>query len=119
MSEDKLKLSGELVKLLEVRSGTGKTGKAWTSQDFLVDTGASYNPEVCFGVFGQEKVDELSALKVGQHVVIYFNLKSNEGKNGGYFTSAQAWRIEAFTEESNNASNDASNDSEDGSDIPF
>lgn len=107
MSEDKLKLSGELVKLLEVRSGTGKTGKAWTSQDFLVDTGASYNPEVCFGVFGQEKVDELSALEVGQHVAISFNLKSNEGKNGGYFTSAQAWKIEA-----GNASSNASNDAE-------
>lgn len=110
MSEDKLKISGEIVKFLEVKSGTSKAGKAWTSQDFVIDTGASYDPEVCIGVFGQEKVDELSEYKAGQNVEVYFNVKSRAWQDK-YFTSLQAWKI--------NASNNASNDDDDSDQIPF
>ena len=90
---EELKLKGKIVKILEAESGTSKAGKSWIKQNFVIDTGASYNPEVCFEVFGQEKVDNLQKYnKVGQEVEVSFNISSRE-YNGKYFHNLSAWKI--------------------------
>ena len=92
MSEE-LKINGKIVKILEAESGTSKAGKSWIKQNFVIDTGAKYNPEVCFEVFGQEKVENLQKYnKVGQDVEVSFNISSRE-YNGKYFHNLAAWKI--------------------------
>ena len=54
-----LTLRGKLSRKLSVESGTSKAGKDWQKQSFLVDTGSQYNPEVCFQLFGEEKIQML------------------------------------------------------------
>jgi len=90
---EELKLKGKIVKILEAESGTSKAGKSWIKQNFVIDTGATYNPEVCFEVFGQEKVDNLQKYnKVGQEVEVSFNISSRE-YNGKYFHNLSAWKV--------------------------
>ena len=43
-----MEIKGRITKKLEVETGTSKAGKSWQKQSFVVDTGAEYNPEVCF-----------------------------------------------------------------------
>ena len=60
MSE--LKIKGKIVKILEVEKGTSKAGKEWQKQNFVIDTGGKYNPEICFQLFGDEKIENLKSI---------------------------------------------------------
>ena len=73
-----LTLRGKLSRKLSVESGTSKAGKEWQKQSFLVDTGSQYNPEVCFQLFGEEKIQMLSHHNEGDQIEVSFNLSSRE-----------------------------------------
>ena len=91
-----LSVKGKLSRKLSVESGTSKAGKEWKKQTFLVDTGAQYNPEICFQLFGEEKIEMLNHHNEGDQVEISFNLSSKEF-NGRYFHNIDAWRIESLS----------------------
>ena len=90
------KLVRKLSRKLSVESGTSKAGKEWKKQTFLVDTGAQYNPEICFQLFGEEKIEMLKHHNEGDQVEVSFNLSSKEF-NGRYFHNIDAWRIESLS----------------------
>ena len=58
MSEQ-LKVTGTFIRVLEEESGTTKKGLEWKKQNFILDTGNKYNPEICFQLFGQDKINLL------------------------------------------------------------
>jgi len=91
-------VKGKLSRKLSVESGTSKAGKEWKKQSFLVDTGSQYNPEICFQLFGDEKIEMLNHHNEGDQVEISFNLSSKEF-NGRYFHNIDAWRIENLKNE--------------------
>ena len=88
-----MKVNGKLVKFLEVQKGTSKAGKEWMKQEFVIDTGGEYNPEVCVSVFGEDKVKALKQFKEGQELEVEINIYSREYK-GKYYHSIDAWKIE-------------------------
>ena len=89
-----LTAKGKLSKKLNIESGTSKAGKEWKKQSFIVDTGSQYNPEICFQLFGEEKIEMLNHHNEGDTVEVSFNLSSRE-YNGRYFHNVDAWRIES------------------------
>ena len=93
-----LSVKGKISSKLSVESGTSKAGKEWKKQSFLVDTGAQYNPEICFQLFGDDKIAILEHYNVGDQVEVSFNLSSREW-NGRYFHNVDAWKIEKTGEE--------------------
>ncbi len=90
-----LSIKGKLSRKLNVESGVSKAGKEWKKQSFLVDTGAQYNPEICFQLFGEEKIEILNHHNEGDEIEVSFNLYSREF-NGKYFHNIDAWRIESI-----------------------
>lgn len=88
-----MKVNGKLVKFLEVQKGTSKAGKEWMKQEFVLNTGDDYNPEICISVFGKEKVEGLKQFNEGQQLEVSVNVYSREWK-GRYFHSIDAWQIE-------------------------
>lgn len=95
MSE--LTIKGIIVKVLDNENGTSKAGKDWIKGGFVVDTSAQYNPEVCFSVFGQEKLDSFKdAMQVGKSVEVAFNVSSREF-NGKYYHNLDAWKVTGAT----------------------
>ena len=93
-----LQKTGVITEILPVEKGTSKAGKDWQKQSFVIDAQSEYNNIICFGVFGDEKVENLNKYnKVGDTVTVSFNVSSNrwapEGKDVKYFTSLDAWRI--------------------------
>jgi len=105
-----MKVKGKLVKFLEVQKGTSKAGKEWMKQEFVLNTGDEYNPEICVSVFGKEKVDGLKQFSEGQELEVEANVYSREWK-GRYFHSIDAWQIEVAGGESQ--------ESESSNDLPF
>ena len=87
-----LAVKGRITKVLSIETGTSKAGKEWKKQSFVVDTGAQYNPEVCFSLFGDEKVEMLRNYGEGQEVEVAFNVSSREF-NGKYYHNLDAWKI--------------------------
>jgi len=97
MSE--LKVKGKIVKILEVEKGTAKSGKEWQKQNFVIDTGAKYNPEVCFQLFGDEKIENFEKYnKLNQEVEVSFNVSSREYK-GKYYHNLDAWMVKSASAE--------------------
>ncbi len=88
-----LEMKGKIAKVLDAQSGVSKAGKEWIKQSFVLDNGNKFNPEVCFNLFGQEKVDMLNDYKLGDEVEIAFNLSSRE-YNGNYYTSCDVWKMQ-------------------------
>ena len=93
-----LSVKGKISSKLSVESGTSKAGKEWKKQSFLLDTGAQYNPEICFQLFGDDKIAMLEHYNIGDQVEVSFNLSSREW-NGRYFHNVDAWKIEKIGEE--------------------
>lgn len=108
-------LKGRITKILKVESGTSKSGKEWKKQSFVIDTGAKFNPEVCFSCFGDDKLDMLSNYKEGQAVEVSFNVSSREF-NGKYYHNIDAWSIKAIQEQ---AKEDDAPASDDTDNLPF
>ena len=94
-------VKGKLSRKLSVENGTSKAGKEWKKQTFLVNTGAQYNPEICFQLFGEEKIEMLNHHNEGEQVEVSFNLSSKEF-NGKYFHNIDAWRIETIDSNTQN-----------------
>ncbi|MEE2953621.1 MAG: DUF3127 domain-containing protein [Bacteroidota bacterium] len=88
-----LSIKGKLSTKLSVESGTSKAGKEWKKQSFVLNTGAQYRPEICFQMFGEEKMEILNKFSEGDEIEVFFNLSSQE-YNGRYFHNIDAWRIE-------------------------
>jgi len=89
-------IKGKLSRKLSIESGTSKAGKEWKKQSFLLDTGAQYNPEICFQLFGDDKIEILTQHNEGDQIEVSFNLSSKEF-NGRYFHNIDAWRIERIS----------------------
>ena len=98
-----LTISGKITQILEVESGTSKAGKEWKKQNFVVDTGAQFNPSVCFNLFGEEKIGVLQSFAVGQDVEVAFNVSSREF-NGKYYHNIDAWKISAASDSAGSGS---------------
>lgn len=90
-----LSVKGKISQVLQLESGTSKAGKAWKKQSFVVDTGAQYNPMVCFSLFGEDKIAMLSNCTAGQEVEVAFNVSSREF-NGKWYHNIDAWKIDVL-----------------------
>ena len=117
-----LSIKGTLKTVLDTESGTSKAGNEWKKQSFILDTGSQYNPEICFQLFGDEKIQLLKEYNEGDQIEVSFNLSSRE-YNGRYFHNIDAWRIEKINESKTNINEseipqfNSSNNEED--DLPF
>lgn len=89
-----LSVKGRITNVLEVESGTSKAGKEWRKQSFVIDTGAQFNPSVCFSLFGDDKINMLRDFGSGQEVEVAFNVSSREF-NGKWYHNIDAWKITA------------------------
>lgn len=80
-----------LLEILDKKEGVSSKGNAWINVDFLVNTGAQYDPNVAFNAFGKT-AEEIFELPIGSTFDIEYNLKSRE-YNGKYYTNAQVWSV--------------------------
>ena len=116
----KLSIKDKITKKLEIESGTSKAGKEWKKQSFIIDTGSQYNPEICFQLFGEDKIQILENYNEGDKVDVSFNLSSRE-YNGRYFHNVDAWRVESIEDTSSTNNEDLPNfeSSSEEDDLPF
>ncbi len=119
-------ISGTVIKLLELQTGTGKNGP-WKKQEFVIEVPGTYPKKVCFSLWG-EKITQFP-FQEGDDITVYFDLESREHSNRWY-TEARAWKVEKKLKEDKvpppaqedfpSGGNDAFGDTLPGSDdLPF
>lgn len=88
------KFKGKIIAISEVEKGNSSKGKEWQKITFLVEelTG-KYPQKAAFVLFGEDKVSGFKQ-KVDDIVEVDYNISSNEYK-GKFYTSLNAWRVEA------------------------
>lgn len=88
-----LEIEGTIVRKMAVQKGESARGP-WSKQDFIIEyQEGSYPSQVCFNVWGEEKVHDLEKHQIGDHVKVSFNLNSRE-YNGRWYNDIRAWKIE-------------------------
>lgn len=87
MSE--MNISGKVVQVLPIQTGTSKAGNPWQKQEFILEQGGQYPRKVCISLFG----DNVAKIpQVGQDVMVSVDIDSREF-NGRWYTEIKAWNI--------------------------
>lgn len=85
-----LNISGIVLNILPLQTGTSKAGNQWQKQDFILETGGQYPRKVCICLFG-DNVTKFP-LQVGQSVTASVDIESREFNNRWY-TDVRAWNV--------------------------
>lgn len=85
-----LAISGVVLSILPLQSGTSKAGNQWQKQDFILETQGQYPRKVCICLFGDNV--EKFPLQVGQSVTASLDIESREF-NGRWYTDVRAWNV--------------------------
>lgn len=93
MNDNQNTLSGKVIKILELISGDSKRnpGEKWYRQEFVIETYAQYPRQVCFQIWGEDKI-KAANLQLGEDVTVTFELSSREYMEKWY-TSAEARNV--------------------------
>ena len=89
---NQLSIQGKLLKKINPESGIRKDGRGWKKQNFILKTENTFNNEICFQLFGEEKMAILNQIEIGEKIEVFFNLSSRE-YNGKYYHNIDAWKI--------------------------
>lgn len=89
----KMEISGKIIWASEPRSGVSqRTGSAWKSQDFVIETHEQYPKRCVFGVFGEDRLKEFN-INVGDELTVSFDIDAHEYQ-GRWFNNLRAWRVQ-------------------------
>lgn len=84
-----MNISGKVVQVLPIQTGTSKAGNPWQKQEFILEQGGQYPRKVCISLFG----DNVAKIpQVGQDVMASVDIDSREF-NGRWYTEIKAWNI--------------------------
>lgn len=88
-----MELEGKIIKALPEHGGTSqRTGNAWKSQEFVIETHEQYPRKCCFRVFGIERLAQF-AIKEGEELRVSVDIDAHE-YNGRWFNDISAWKVE-------------------------
>lgn len=86
-----MEITGRVIAVLPVVSGTSSKGNAWQKSGFVIETLENYPKKIHFGVFGEERVARIP--NIGDIAKVAFDIDSHEFE-GRWFTNINAFRIE-------------------------
>lgn len=90
-----MEIKGKVVHCETIKKGvSSKTGKAWMSFEFVVETNEQYPKHALLKVFGEDRVKEFGKFcKPGTSVKVQFDVDANEYQ-GRWYNSLMVWKIE-------------------------
>lgn len=86
-----MEIKGRIIAVMPVKTGA-KDGKAWASQDFVIETMEQYPKRCVFNVFGEDKLKQFNIQQGGEYLV-KFDINARE-YNGRWYNDARAWKVE-------------------------
>ena len=88
-----MEITGKIIKALEMRGGTSaRTGNAWKSQEFVIETADNYPRKCVFRVFGEDRLNNFN-IKEGETLTVSLDIDAHE-YNGRWFNDISAWKVD-------------------------
>lgn len=87
-----MEIKGRIIAVMPVKQGTSKDGKAWASQEFVIETMEQYPKRCMFNVFGEDKLKQFNIQQGGEYLV-KFDINARE-YNGRWYNDVRAWKVE-------------------------
>ena len=89
-----MKIIVTLKAILPLQTIQSKDGsKTYTKREFIAtEKDSKYPKDICFTLFGEDKVKMLDGFIAGNNLEVMYDLQSREF-NGRYFTSVDVWNI--------------------------
>ena len=88
----KLEIAGKVIAVLDKRSGTSKSGNAWVTQEYVIETAEQYPKKCCFSLFGEEKIAACN-IKIGETITAHIDIDARQWEQR-WFNSISAWKID-------------------------
>ena len=86
-----MEITGKVLAVLELQSGTSKKGSEWKKRDFVIETlDEKFPKKVCFTLFG-DRADACPS--IDSVVNVAFDIDAHE-YNGKWFNSINAWKVD-------------------------
>lgn len=89
-----LQITGKVIDLLPVQSGTSRNGE-WRKQEFILEIPGQYPKQVCVVQWG-DAIDKF-AIQHGETITAHIDIQSRE-YNGRWYTDVKAWKVERASE---------------------
>lgn len=88
-----MEIVGKAIAALPVKSGVSKkTGEQWQSREYVIETQEQFPKEMCFEVFGTDKLKEFN-IRNNDLIKVHFDITARE-YNGKWYNSIRAWKVE-------------------------
>lgn len=88
-----MEIQGRIIAVLPAKQGVSqKDGKAWKSQEFVIETMEQYPKRCMFNVFGEDKLKQFNIQQGGEYLV-KFDINARE-YNGRWYNDIRAWKVE-------------------------
>ncbi len=88
-----MEIEGRIIAVLPERGGVSqRTGNAWKSQEFVIETHDQYPRKCVFGVFGADRLAQFN-IQSGEELRVSFDIDAHE-YNGRWFNNITGWRVE-------------------------
>ena len=88
-----MEIEGKIIAVLPARGGTSaRTGNAWKSQEFVIETQEQYPRRCIFRVFGEDRLNAMN-IQMGETLTVSFDIDAHE-YNGRWFNDISAWKVE-------------------------
>lgn len=99
-----MEITGKVLAVLELQSGTSKKGSEWKKRDFVIETlDEKFPKKVCFTLFG-DRADACPS--IDSVVNVAFDIDAHE-YNGKWFNSVNAWKVEPAQAQQQSATHNA------------
>ena len=89
-----MELIGKLFKKLPEQNGESQRG-LWVKMEFVIETQEQFPKQVCFSLWGEDKVAIVRNMQLGAEMKVYFSPESKE-YNGRWYTDLRCFRIDAL-----------------------
>lgn len=87
-----MEIQGRIIAVLPAKQGVSqKDGKAWKSQEFVIETMEQFPKRCMFNVFSEEKLNQFNIQLNGEYIV-KFDINARE-YNGRWYNDLRAWSV--------------------------
>lgn len=88
-----MEIEGKVIAVLPEQGGVSpRTGNAWKSQEYVIETHDQYPHKCCFRVFGAERISNMN-IQVGEELRVSFDVDAREYQ-GRWYNTLSAWRVD-------------------------
>lgn len=88
-----MEIEGKIIAVLPARGGTSaRTGAAWKSQEFVIETFDQYPRKCVFRIFGEDRLNQMN-VQLGEVLRVSFDIDAHE-YNGRWYNDVSAWRVD-------------------------